>query len=451
MIICQRCGRQETHPNAAFCSHCAAPLFSPPVPPPPAPIAANLDHDPATLARARSRARIVSALLLALLVLGTLDILPILPDPFGHWCSTARLVAGVAAFIAWLRWVSAAYSVLRAMGDRSRRYDDPFWCWLIPLFNLIRPFQVMADLWRRSAIRNRGATLAATVPLPVALIAGWAALVTGILLWLFGSDLTRFLAPQSEVLVSAVDSLRALAPLAASAFAYLVVIGIDQMQCAGSTPLLGLAAFLGWLTPKSVGASIAVLLLASTTGLLGLLTRSPESSLRALAEAFQAHDLDRFNDYFDTKSVIYNEFFEEITDPAKVRGEGPGGIPLTVFRDFNLGVFRRVFAFAGPFVAKNAASLVVTGRPDSWILLLLDSDGTGWLSSPLQGIRTWGTDLAANLGKSYQGVSETRRYGDIAVVKLRIVPLVDGQPMETSITLQMLRVHNHWRVVGRVK
>ena len=388
-------------------------------------------------------------LLLTFLALGILDILPILPDPFGHWCSTLRLLTGVSAFIAWLWWSNASYAALTAMGDRSRGYGDALWCWFIPVLNLFRPFQVLADLWRRSAVGNRTAA-APAVPLPIALIASWASLLAFVVLWIFGSDLTRALARHSETLVSVIDLLRALAPLAAAAFGYLVVSGIDQMQNVGSAPLLSFG-ILAWLTPESIGVASAALLLVSSTGVLGLLTRSPESSINALGDAYLAKDLDRFKDYFDTQSVIYNEFFQEINDPAKVQGEGPGGVPLTVFRDFNMGFFEHFFSLVGPFVAKNATSLVVTGQPDSFVLRMLDDGPNGWIGSPLQGIRNWGSGMANTLRSTYRGVSETRRYGDIAVVKIRIVPEIEGKPVETSMTLQMLRVHNHWRVVALLK
>src|SRR5688572_28239048 len=62
----------------------------------------------------------------------------------------------IAAAILWLFWQHRAYSNLRLVGSRDTEMT-PGWSvgyWFIPFINLVRPYQVTAELWRKSELQN---------------------------------------------------------------------------------------------------------------------------------------------------------------------------------------------------------------------------------------------------------------------------------------------------------
>jgi len=76
--------------------------------------------------------------------------------------SRERLVSRVALLffvgtaVCWLMWQHRAYANLRLIGLRDTEYT-PGWSvgyWFIPLINLYRPYQITAELYRRSEIQN---------------------------------------------------------------------------------------------------------------------------------------------------------------------------------------------------------------------------------------------------------------------------------------------------------
>lgn len=67
-----------------------------------------------------------------------------------------QLVAFVLTGIVWLFWLYRAYSTLTVLGTRKSRFT-PGWAvgyWFIPFVNLVRPYQIVVDLWLRSASLN---------------------------------------------------------------------------------------------------------------------------------------------------------------------------------------------------------------------------------------------------------------------------------------------------------
>lgn len=68
----------------------------------------------------------------------------------------AGLVLFIATVIRWLMWQHRAYANLQLIGSRDTEYT-PGWSvgyWFIPLINLYRPYQITAELYRRSEIQN---------------------------------------------------------------------------------------------------------------------------------------------------------------------------------------------------------------------------------------------------------------------------------------------------------
>ena|SRR5690242_1931178 len=73
-----------------------------------------------------------------------------------------RLIAMLAALfflgtaIAWLMWQHRAYANLQLIGSRDTEHT-PGWSvgyWFIPLVNLFRPYQITAEIYRRSELLN---------------------------------------------------------------------------------------------------------------------------------------------------------------------------------------------------------------------------------------------------------------------------------------------------------
>jgi hypothetical protein len=71
-----------------------------------------------------------------------------------EWTS---VVLYVVTGIGWFVWLSRAYRNVRAIGSRTTD-TSPGWAigyWFIPIINVFRPYQIMKELWLRSAQCNR--------------------------------------------------------------------------------------------------------------------------------------------------------------------------------------------------------------------------------------------------------------------------------------------------------
>lgn len=143
-----------------------------------------------------------------------------------------RLFVSVVLGISLLVWLNAAYDNLHHVGSRVTRFTSG-WAvgfWLIPVFNLFRPCQVIKELWWRSRNGNREVTLGTETRLPL-VSAWWSCWLLAILLARISSDrvlLSRDLTP----VVSFVNSVMApeIARVVAAILAFLVVRRIDQFQ-----------------------------------------------------------------------------------------------------------------------------------------------------------------------------------------------------------------------------
>jgi hypothetical protein len=82
----------------------------------------------------------------------------------------------VAAFIltavCWLIWQARAYGNLRLVGTAKSRFTQGWSIgyWFVPFINLVRPYQIIADLWTRSESQN---TERATVPSAPSAVSLW--------------------------------------------------------------------------------------------------------------------------------------------------------------------------------------------------------------------------------------------------------------------------------------
>jgi hypothetical protein len=63
----------------------------------------------------------------------------------------------LGTMVIWLMWQHRAYSNLKLVGSKDTEYT-PGWSvgyWFIPILNLFRPYQVTAELYRRSELANQ--------------------------------------------------------------------------------------------------------------------------------------------------------------------------------------------------------------------------------------------------------------------------------------------------------
>ena len=69
---------------------------------------------------------------------------------------TVQTLAFIIAAVIWLVWLHRAYSNLGAIGTRKSRFTSG-WAvgyWFVPFINLVRPYQIVVDLWLRSDSLN---------------------------------------------------------------------------------------------------------------------------------------------------------------------------------------------------------------------------------------------------------------------------------------------------------
>lgn len=85
-----------------------------------------------------------------------------------------EIVVFLATIVAWLMWQHRAYANLRLVGSRETEYT-PGWSvgyWFIPILNLFRPYQITAELWRRSELHN-GRDSIGSLSRPPLILAWW--------------------------------------------------------------------------------------------------------------------------------------------------------------------------------------------------------------------------------------------------------------------------------------
>ncbi len=157
-------------------------------------------------------------------------------DPDAPWSASDTIVSagGLLTLVAFLLgvvvtvvWVHRAYASLPALGIEGSRYraHQAIWSWFVPFFGLVRPIQIVNDIYRGLAARSAqpgsapvrfspNADVAPIVP------AWWAFLLgSGLVNRIFSDDQSTlgFLAPSAMVL------------LAGAAF-ILVVFRIDELH-----------------------------------------------------------------------------------------------------------------------------------------------------------------------------------------------------------------------------
>jgi hypothetical protein len=83
----------------------------------------------------------------------------------------AQALVWIAVAVAFLRWMHRAYRNLPALGAERLRYS-PRWAvgaFLVPVLNLVHPYQVVSELWRESHLDSAAARSA----VPLGLVRWW--------------------------------------------------------------------------------------------------------------------------------------------------------------------------------------------------------------------------------------------------------------------------------------
>jgi len=150
------------------------------------------------------------------------------PDA-GVWSSLGSLALLAVTGVAFLVWFFRAYQATAAAENTLYPPDQAVWSFFVPLLNLVRPYQIAADMWRKTD----PAGASGTSPL---LLAWW-------VLWCLGRACPFFLATSiadAQDMRSPVFTVAGVAEIASAVAAILVVRTLDArirtLQGAGVQP-----------------------------------------------------------------------------------------------------------------------------------------------------------------------------------------------------------------------
>ena len=143
-----------------------------------------------------------------------------------------QLLTFIVTAIVWLVWLSRAYANLGAVGTRTSRFTRG-WAvgyWFVPFVNLVRPYQIILDLWLRSERLNVDDSVA-NLPRPAIISWWWGVyLLSGFAGRLFAS-LARDAKTLPELInVTIIGVVVDAIGIVAALLAVTVVRGIDERQ-----------------------------------------------------------------------------------------------------------------------------------------------------------------------------------------------------------------------------
>ena len=142
-----------------------------------------------------------------------------------------QVVVFIVTAIVWLFWLHRAYANLRLIGSRKTEIT-PGWAvgyWFIPFINLVRPYQITVELWRRSAEHNARELPVAVSP---SLIGGWwiVYLGTGALGRLFSTLMKNASTASEYITATDIGIVGDAVGVLSCILAIMVVQGIDRLQ-----------------------------------------------------------------------------------------------------------------------------------------------------------------------------------------------------------------------------
>lgn len=151
-----------------------------------------------------------------------------------RYSAIARLQLAALLFtaIVWLLWLHRAYSTLTVIGTRKSRFT-PGWAvgyWFIPFINLVRPYQIVVDLWLRSESLNATESVE---QLPRPALVGWwwgVYLLTGVAGRLYASFSRLAESVSQFITVTDIGMVGDVIGVVAAVLAIAVVRRIDTLQ-----------------------------------------------------------------------------------------------------------------------------------------------------------------------------------------------------------------------------
>ncbi len=455
MAFCKNCGHNVA--QAAFCTVCGTPTVGAPAQvagsyPSPlsygqtgqTPFFAATAPAPALQAQPRTgvtpdprqSASILRWLLLADTLLAAIGLLPLFADSPGSWFRSFQFWVGVATAGVWLWWLRAAYRGLaQTQAPQPRR--GTILCRFIPPMNLIRPFQLVRDLWNSSG----NPTSALTVYI------WWAACLIWFFLKLFDSLFMGDKLFREFDIASSIDFGIRVTALLSAATAYLIVGGIagfqDQILSAAGAVLASAKRYsLPALTLGAVGAGcVGVATLGLVLG-FSFLEPTPEQSLMELGQTIKEKDLAGFRSYCNMQMVVDNALDDILFGDTVISWELA---QVHVSRIWvlltNALVSDLLEHYYTPGLAYRIETALVLGEMD-----FLTRDDYG-LPAILR-IRKPYEIMRQVLQSSFQKVEVTQRFGKYAIAHARFNGLDGITNRPISVTFVMLHVRDHWQIIA---
>jgi len=147
----------------------------------------------------------------------------------------SRLVLYGVIAVAFIAWLHRSRINVRAFGCRRFRYPR-IWAiigFFVPILNLFRPYQVVAEVWRASDPRAVE-TPVAWIPMPVSrcVLAWWVTLLASVFLEILAVGLVTHSGVTAEDLLAArsIGVLVGITSASSAVLAYLVISGIEESQ-----------------------------------------------------------------------------------------------------------------------------------------------------------------------------------------------------------------------------
>jgi hypothetical protein len=346
----------------------------------------------------------------------------------------------------WILWQRSAYKTLGAMGSGQRTYSGVVRSWIVPIRNLIRPFQLTRDLWLRSSTGNPS-VVASSAATPALIIAWWCACLAP-LLW-FSQD---FL---SESLVTTILDWT---PLASSVLAALVVIRIQDFQLAQAGRPERLSRLNGGIL--RLAASAVALGAIAWVGLevkAEWSASSPEGSIQALADAYNHRDVEAFRRYCDSAAVLDQAYQRVKSNPDLAATVGSLPNPTAFFVTLLGSVMGANYERNREETARQFEESFVGGGGLPGLGPLLPP----WLVKSIPGgggplgkigiqfnemFKAQAERMRADFNSEYRGIVKVTREGGDALVELRYEKPWEKKVLDLHYTVRMKRSWLHWRV-----
>lgn len=144
-------------------------------------------------------------------------------------CGVTGVVSFAISAVLWFVWLVRCNRNLRAFGFEHLQFSPAgavLW-WFVPLANLLRPFQVMRELWQGSRAAVDGRLSLFGRPMPAAIVLWWATLMIGFAIQYTTAWFVSGMEPRGAVSLLALGECFKLAALAGACW---LVLEISRLQ-----------------------------------------------------------------------------------------------------------------------------------------------------------------------------------------------------------------------------